>query len=108
MRWARGRRSSSTTSWHALMTRHPTIPSPALAPPQREREGETATSRAISVVAAPAGSETVLPDDNGPGERSSRRSEHRTYEIGTMLILRNGVASTGGIFGASPFVTMTF
>lgn len=32
----------------------------------------------------------------------------RTFEIGTTLFLRNGVAATGGIFGASPFITIGF
>jgi hypothetical protein len=32
----------------------------------------------------------------------------RTFEVGTTLILRNGVASSGGIFGVSPFVTVGF
>lgn len=36
------------------------------------------------------------------------RTPVRTYEVGTTLFLRNGLASTGGVFGVSPFVTVGF
>ena len=32
----------------------------------------------------------------------------RTFEVGTLLFLRNGAAATGGMFGVSPFVTVSF
>jgi hypothetical protein len=41
-----------------------------------------------------------------PPERSA--PEGRTYEVGTMLFLRNGAAATGGMFGVAPFVTVAF
>jgi hypothetical protein len=36
------------------------------------------------------------------------RPKQRTYEVGTTVLLRNGAASTGGIFGVSPFFTVGF
>ncbi len=42
--------------------------------------------------------------DLGAGEPS--RDDKPPFEVGTTLVLRNGVAATGGIFGASPFVTV--
>jgi hypothetical protein len=57
----------------------------------------------------------VLPSPHADGERAdvgpkaeADTARPPTYEVGTMLLLRNGVASTGGIFGASPFVTVAF
>jgi hypothetical protein len=44
-------------------------------------------------------SPTPRPAPEGP-------SRGAPFEVGTTLFLRNGVASTGGIFGASPFVTI--
>src|SRR5262249_13619457 len=74
-------------------------PAPAAAPPVTPAE--------------PAEPEALIPGD-GRGPRSApdairpKDGSTNTYEVGTMLILRNGVASAGGIFGASPFMTVAF
>lgn len=76
---------------------------------QREREAARLPppeSRPIKMIAQP-GAEPPLDADDGPSERRRVPSEH-TLEVGTSLFLRNGAAATGGMFGVSPFVTVTF
>jgi hypothetical protein len=67
---------------------------------------ETQPIHVVDGSKSPAGA-PPRPEEDGP-TASETDPEKRTYEIGTMLILRNGVASTGGIFGASPYVTVAF
>jgi hypothetical protein len=65
--------------------------------------------------AAPERADTVKSDEGWliqPAHRqvdasaSEALDARAPVEIGTTLFLRNGVAATGGIFGASPFVTV--
>ncbi len=49
------------------------------------------------------------PVDADDGASSpNERSAERTFEVGTLLFLRNGAAASGGMFGVSPFVTVSF
>jgi hypothetical protein len=63
---------------------------------------------------APPPAPAPAPEMAAPAPASDRdavtptESTPKTYEVGTMLILRNGVAANGGIFGASPFMTVAF
>jgi hypothetical protein len=60
---------------------------------------KTTTTKPVDSDESPSPFATHNDSDIPPG---------RTYEIGTMLFLRNGAAATGGIFGVAPFATMTF
>ena len=78
---------------------------------QRDREAAQLPppeSRPIKVTAR-AGAAQPVDADEEPGSGGARRvsSEH-TFEVGTSLFLRNGAAATGGMFGVSPFVTVSF
>ncbi len=41
-------------------------------------------------------------------ERRDPAEGTRTYQVGTMLFLRNGAAATGGMFGVAPFLAIAF
>ncbi|MDF2697129.1 MAG: hypothetical protein K0S65_5512 [Labilithrix sp.] len=68
-------------------------------PPPETRPIRTTSTSVPNDADADAGS--LTPTDRAP-------PEGRTFEIGTMLFLRNGAAATGGMFGVSPFVTVSF
>jgi muconolactone delta-isomerase len=46
-------------------------------------------------------------DADQPSSGEPRPPARGTFEVGTMLFLRNGAAATGGIFGVSPFLTIS-
>ncbi|MBX3262967.1 MAG: hypothetical protein KF782_25035 [Labilithrix sp.] len=71
----------------------------------REREA----ARRPAPEPRPIATTTTLdaPIDAGQeGAGEPRTAPARSFEVGTMLFLRNGAAATGGAFGVSPFVTV--
>ena len=72
---------------------------------------EARAERAETVSAPRPRAETSIarpPDADAPALSLRPTGAVRSVEAGTMLFLRNGVAATGGIFGASPFVAVGF
>ena len=75
----------------------PTPPPRPLAP-----SSVVATSSGLPVNPASRSLRDVAPGAEGEGGASPRRS----IELGSMMYLRNGMTSTGGFGGISPFVTV--
>lgn len=60
-------------------------------------------------VQAPASSSSSgMSSTDGVIKAPSSSESGHTVEVGTTMMLRNGVAARGGLFGASPFVTVSF
>ena len=74
---------------------------------RREREQAAARPepRSSSTV---TGADRPVDADEGPlGASPPKLRGGRTFEVGTLVFLRNGAAATGGMFGVSPFVTVS-
>jgi len=73
---------------------------------RRERESERPPpeTRPIKVTAS---RDQPIDADEGGSSGSPRPRSGRTFEVGTVLFLRNGAAASGGMFGVSPFVTIS-
>jgi hypothetical protein len=74
---------------HEAAERHVDLPLP-----------ETQPIVVTTSASTPAEAIDALPTSEGPA-----KEEKPPLEVGTTMFLRNGVAESGGIFGASPFVT---
>ena len=72
--------------------------------PAGSGNGPSSTSaNPVQISSAHPMRDTVSSPDGEPTVRTSR-----TFEIGTMVYLRNGVMASGGVSGLSPFVTFEF
>jgi hypothetical protein len=73
---------------------------------RRERDAEarlppeTRPIRMVRARESPVSADESLAEPSAP--------DAQTFEVGSMLFLRNGAAATGGMFGVSPFVTVSF
>lgn len=80
------------------------------------REHSEAERREREALPPPEGRPITMPPkegrrpdvDESPIRTEPQAAPGRTFDIGTSLFLRNGAAATGGMFGVSPFITVSF